>query len=231
VVYSLLVSAAARQLSAAGATGTKQQYGGCNPQEVKVYGECGPHEVNVLRVPPAGCKSTAGVTCSKLCLVRVEPAGETDFLRGAFVRTPHAPAPNQSKVRISSKFIAAHAPIRPAPGAAHGAIKAYFLVLTTCTRVQTILLHPHTRTDRTTQSVQLYRWDDPFRTNVHPRRVDADSCTARITPNVQLCGRAYACRTVVRSDSFAMHSSTYDLAGSGLTFEIMRFGSNTCRIF
>ena len=89
----------------------------------------------------------------------------------------------------------------------------------------------YTRTNCTTQSVQLYRWDDPFRTNVHPRRVDADSCTARITPNVQLCGRAYARRTVVRSDSFAMHSSTYYLAGSGLTFEIMRFGSNTGRIF
>ena len=51
----LLVSAAARQLSAAGATGTKQQYSGCNPQEV----------------------------------VRVEPAGETDFLRGAL--EPHTP--------------------------------------------------------------------------------------------------------------------------------------------
>ena len=87
LVYSLLVSAAARQLSAAGATGTKQQYGGCYPHEVKVYGECGPHEVNVPRVPPAGCKSTAGVTCSKLRLVLVEPAGETDFLRGAL--EPH----------------------------------------------------------------------------------------------------------------------------------------------
>ena len=28
-----------------------------------------------------------------------------------------------------------------------------------------------------------------------------------------------------------MRSSTYDLAGSGLTFEIMRFGSNTCQDF
>ena len=56
VVYLLLVSAADRQLSATGTTGTKQQYSGCNPQEVKVYGECGPHEVNVLRVPPAGAK-------------------------------------------------------------------------------------------------------------------------------------------------------------------------------
>ena len=33
----LLVSAAVGQLSATGVTGTKQQYGGCNPQEVKVY--------------------------------------------------------------------------------------------------------------------------------------------------------------------------------------------------
>jgi len=80
VVYLLLVSAAARQLSAAGTTDTKQQYGGCNPQEVKVYGGCEPHEVNVLRVPPTCCKSTAGVTCSKLRLVLVEPAGETYFL-------------------------------------------------------------------------------------------------------------------------------------------------------
>jgi hypothetical protein len=49
VVYLLLVSATDRQLSATGTTDTKQQYGGCNPQEVKVYGGCGPHEVNVLR--------------------------------------------------------------------------------------------------------------------------------------------------------------------------------------
>jgi len=70
----LLVSAAVGQLSATGVTSTKQQYGGCNPQEVKVYGGYGPHEVNVLRVPSACCKSTAGVTCSKLRLVLVEPA-------------------------------------------------------------------------------------------------------------------------------------------------------------
>ena len=43
----LLVSAAVGQLSATGVTGTKQQYGGCNPQEVKVYGGYGPREVNV----------------------------------------------------------------------------------------------------------------------------------------------------------------------------------------
>ena len=85
----LLVSAAVGQLSATGITGTKQQYGGCNPQEVKVCGGYGAHEVNVLRAPPAGCKSTAGVTCSKLRLVLVEPAGETDFLRGAL--EPHTP--------------------------------------------------------------------------------------------------------------------------------------------
>jgi hypothetical protein len=87
VVYLLIVSAASRQLSAAGTTGTKQQYGGCNPHEVKVYGGYGPNEVNVLRVPPACCKSTAGATCSKLRLVLVKPAGETDFLRGAL--EPH----------------------------------------------------------------------------------------------------------------------------------------------
>jgi hypothetical protein len=43
-----------------------------------------------------------------------------------------------------------------AAAAAHGAIKAYLLVLTTCTRVQTVLLHPYTRKYCTTQSVQLY---------------------------------------------------------------------------
>ena len=48
---------------------------------------------------------------------------------------------------------------------------------------------------------------------------------------VQLCGRCDVCRAPVHSDSFAMRSSTYDLAGSGLTFEIMRFGSNTGRDF
>jgi hypothetical protein len=86
VIYRLLVSAAAGQLSAAGAANTKQQYGGCNPQEVKVYGGCGPHEVNV-RVPPARRKSAAGVARSKLRLELVEPAGETYFMRGAF--EPH----------------------------------------------------------------------------------------------------------------------------------------------
>ena len=114
---------------------------------------------------------------------------------------------------------------------AHGAIKACFLVLTTCTRVQTVLLHPYTRTDWTTPPVQLYRWDDPLRTGVQPRQVEAHSRTARITRDVQLCGRGNACRTVVRSDSFVMHSSTYYLAGSGLTFELMRFGSNIGRDF
>ena len=39
------------------------------------------------------------------------------------------------------------------------------------------------------------------------------------------------CRTPVQSDSFAMYSSTYYLAGSGLTFEIMCFGLNTGRDF
>jgi hypothetical protein len=94
VVYLLLVSAATGQLSAASTTGTKQQYGGCDPQEVKVYGGCGPHEVNVLRVPPAGSKITVGVTRNKLRLVRVEPAVETDFLRGAL--EPHTPQHRRS---------------------------------------------------------------------------------------------------------------------------------------
>ena len=93
MVYLLLVSAAAGHLSVASTTGTKQQYGGCDPQEVKVYGGCGPHEVNVLRVPPAGYKSIAGVTHSKLRLVRVEPAREADFLRGA--SEPHTPRQQQ----------------------------------------------------------------------------------------------------------------------------------------
>jgi hypothetical protein len=99
-------SAAAGQLSAAGTTGTKQQYGGCDPQEVKVSGGCGPHEVNVLRAPLAGCKSTAGVTHSKLRLVRVEPAGETDFLRGAL--EPHTRCHMQyrftARIYIRTKF-------------------------------------------------------------------------------------------------------------------------------
>jgi hypothetical protein len=46
------------------------------------------------------------------------------------------------------------------------------------------------------------------------------SCTARITTDVQMCGRCDLCRTPVHSDSFAMRSSTYDLAGSGLTFDV-----------
>jgi hypothetical protein len=54
----------------------------------------------------------------------------------------------------------------------------------------------------------------------HYRRVDT-----------QLCGRCAMCRTPVYSDSFAMRSSTYDLAGSGLTFKTTRFGSNTGRDF
>ena len=89
----------------------------------------------------------------------------------------------------------------------------------------------YTCTNCITWSVQLYGWDDTFHTGVHPRRVDAQSCSARITTDVQLCGRCDVCRAPVHSDSFAMRSSTYDLAGSGLTFEIMRFGSNTGRDF
>ena len=112
MVYLLLVSAADRQLSATGTTGTKQQYGGCNPQEVKVYSGYGPREVNVLRVPPAGCKSTAGVTCSKLRLVLVEPAGETDFLRGAL--EPHTQRP---LIVVPSLLEGAVAPHRGAPSA------------------------------------------------------------------------------------------------------------------
>ena len=78
--------------------------------------------------------------------------------------------PNLIRIRPSYTFKnllrATHARARrrmldAMPAAAHGAIKACFLVLTTCTRVQTVLLHPYTRTDCTTPSVQLYRWDDP----------------------------------------------------------------------
>jgi hypothetical protein len=87
ILVLLLVSAAAKQLSVAGAACTKKQYGGCNPQEVKVYSGCAPHEINVLRVPPACCKSVAGVSHSKLHLAPVEPAGETYFMRGAL--KPH----------------------------------------------------------------------------------------------------------------------------------------------
>jgi hypothetical protein len=92
-------SAAAGQLSAAGTTGTKQQYGGCDLLEVKVYGGCGLHEVNVLRAPLACCKSTAGVTHNKSRLVRVEPAGETDILRGALESHTHRRAGGQRRRR------------------------------------------------------------------------------------------------------------------------------------
>ena len=91
VVHLLRVLAAAGQLSVVGIEGAKQHCGECNQQEVKVYGGCGPHEVNVLRVPPTGCESTAGVTRSKIRLVWVEPTGNTFFLRGAL--EPHARCP------------------------------------------------------------------------------------------------------------------------------------------
>ena len=88
---------------------------------------------------------------------------------------------------IISTRVAAGGAARARPAALmHGAIEAYFLVHTTSIRVQTVLLHPYTRTDCTTPSVQLYRWDDPFRTGVQPRRVDTHSYTARITQDVQL---------------------------------------------
>ena len=77
----LRVSAAAGQLSAAGTTCTKQQYGGCNPHEVKVYGGCGPHEVNVLRVPPARCKNTAGGTDSTFTAYGYVPVQYVYFMR------------------------------------------------------------------------------------------------------------------------------------------------------
>jgi hypothetical protein len=115
----------------------------------------------------------------------------------------------------------------------------------TCTRVQTVRARTstpsvHTHVYRPYHSIRtcwLYRSDDPFRTNVHSRLVDANSCTRVQPASLQMyscvCGRVYACRTIVRSDSFAMHSSTKFnyLASSGLTFEIMCFGSNTGRIF
>ena len=76
-----------------------------------------------------------------------------------------------------------------ARGGAHGAIKAYFLVLTTCTRVQTVLLHPYTRTDCTTPSVQLtggmtpseqvYNPDVSTRTAVQPASPEMYRCECR----------------------------------------------------
>jgi hypothetical protein len=107
---------------------------------------------------------------------------------------------------------------------AHGAIKAYFLLYTTCTHVQTVSLNPYSCTGGMTPSVHVYTPDGLTRTAVQPASLQ--TCT-------QLCGRCNVCRTPVHSDSFAMRSSTYYLAGSRLrlTFEIMCFGSNTSRDF
>ena len=106
-------------------------------------------------------------------------------------------------------------------GGAHGAIKLYLLLYTTCTRVQTVSHNPDSCTGEMTPSIQMYTPDGSTRTAVQPASLQMYSCAAGTMCAAHLC----------ISDSFAMYSSTYYLAGSGLTFEIMCFGSNTGRDF
>ena len=93
---------------------------------------------------------------------------------------------------------------------------------TACTRVQTVPLDPYSCTGEMTPSIQVYTPDESTRTAVQPASLQTYSCAAGAMCAAHLC-------TATHSRCAAV--GTYDLAGSGLTFEIMRFGSNTGRDF
>ena len=54
----------------------------------------------------------------------------------------------------------------PPRGGAHGAIKLYLLLYTTCTRVQTVPYNPYSCTGEMTPSIQVYTPDGSTRTAV-----------------------------------------------------------------
>ena len=61
-------------------------------------------------------------------------------------------------------------------GGAHGAIKLYLLVYTTCTRVQTISLNPYIRTCGVAPSVQVYARQLQLLDNSHALPFRPSSC-------------------------------------------------------
>jgi hypothetical protein len=89
---------------------------------------------------------------------------------------------------------------------AHGAIKAYLLDYTICTRVQTISLDPY---------ACVHTGGRPLHTRVRRGRVRAHNCTAHVRGHHPMCTVVDTgpCmyRTAVRNDSFAMHRSIYHL--------------------
>jgi hypothetical protein len=93
---------------------------------------------------------------------------------------------------------------------AHGAIKAYFLVLnydlytrtdstTPCirTHVQAVPLNPYSCTGGMTPSVQMYTPDGSTRTTVQPASVQMYSCAAGPIRAAQLCGATHSRCTAV----------------------------------
>jgi hypothetical protein len=99
-------------------------------------------------------------------------------------------------------------------------------VYTACTRVQTVPLDPYSCTCEMTPSIQVYTPDKSTRTAVQPASLQTYSCAAGAMCAARLCT---ASQRLIRDAQ--QYLRTYDLAGSGLTFEIMRFGSNTGRDF
>jgi hypothetical protein len=120
-------------------------------------------------------------------------------------------------------FIRAHERV-VAAAAAHGAIKAYFLVLTTCTRVHIVLLHsyiqtvplnPYSCTSGMTPSVQMYTPNGSTRTHVQPASLQMYSCargSMRPRHNARLCSTHHLRCTTVCTVLPGV------CAGSGLTF-------------
>ena len=101
---------------------------------------------------------------------------------------------------------AVHGASQRCTGGAHGAIKACFLLLTTCTRVQTVLLHPYTRTGGMTPSVQLYTADGSTRSAVQPTSPQLHKCACRAMPAARVDSPNNPRRIAVRMGSHKRHS-------------------------
>ena len=101
--------------------------------------------------------------------------------------------------------------VRPR-GAAHGAIKLYLLLYTTCTRVQTVSYNPYSCTGEMTPSIQVYTPDGSTRTAVQPVSLQMYSCAAGAMCAAHLCSTHHSRCTAVRTVLPGL------CAGSGLTF-------------
>ena len=99
-----------------------------------------------------------------------------------------------------------------AAAGAHGAIKLYLLLYTTCTRVQTVSHNPYSCTGEMTPSIQVYTPDGSTRTAVQPASLHMYSCAAGAMCAAHLCSTHHSRCTAVRTVLPGL------CAGSGLTF-------------